>query len=36
VALSLLRDTATLLHEQFPGFSLTRFDGTPVNICPEC
>jgi hypothetical protein len=36
VALSILRDTATLYHEQFPGFSLTRYDGTPVSICPYC
>lgn len=36
IALSILRDAATIYHEQFPGFSLTRFDGTPVTICPEC
>ena len=36
VALSVLRDTATIYHEQFPGFSLTRYDGTPVTICPSC
>jgi len=36
IALSILRDTATLYHEQFPGFTLTRFDGTPVTICPYC
>jgi len=36
IALSILRDAATLYHEEFPGFSLTRFDGTPVTICPEC
>ncbi len=36
VALSILRDTATLYHEEFPGFTLTRFDGTPVTICPSC
>jgi len=36
VALSILRDTATLYHEQFPGFSLTRYDGTSVTICPYC
>ena len=36
VALSILRDVATLYHEEFPGFTLTRFDGTPITICPEC
>jgi hypothetical protein len=36
IALSILRDTATLYHEQFPGFTLTRFDGTQVTICPDC
>lgn len=36
IALSILRDTATLYHEQFPGFTLTRFDGTQVMICPYC
>jgi hypothetical protein len=36
VALSMLRDIATLYHEEFPGFTLTRFDGTPLTICPEC
>jgi hypothetical protein len=36
IAISILRDTATLYNEQFPGFTLTRFDGTPVTICPEC
>jgi hypothetical protein len=36
IALSILRDVATIYNEQFPGFSLTRFDGTPVTICPDC
>jgi hypothetical protein len=36
VALSILRDTAPLYHEQFPGFTLTRFDGTQVTICANC
>ena len=36
VALSILRDVATLYHEEFTGFTLTRFDGTPITICPEC
>jgi hypothetical protein len=36
VALSILRDVATMYHEEFPGFTLTRFDGRPVTICPEC
>ena len=36
IALSILRDTATIYHEEFPGFTLTRFDGTPVTICPNC
>ena len=36
IALSILRDAATIYHEEFPGFTLTRFDGTPVTICPNC
>lgn len=36
IALSILRDLAGTYNEQFPGFSLTLFDGTPVTICPEC
>ena len=36
VALSILRDIATLYHEEFPGFTLTRFDGRTVTICSEC
>ena len=36
VALSILRDTRTLYHEQFFGFTLTRFDGTLVTICTYC
>lgn len=36
IALSILRDTATIYHEEFPGFTLTRFDGTPVTICANC
>lgn len=36
IALSILRDLATCYNEQFPGFTLTRFDGTTVTICPEC
>jgi hypothetical protein len=36
VALSILRDMATIFHEEFPGFTLTRFDGTPITICPQC
>jgi len=36
IALSILRDLATTYNEQFPGFTLTRFDGTTVRICPEC
>jgi hypothetical protein len=36
VALSILRDVATIYHEDSSGFTLTRFDGTPVTICPEC
>jgi hypothetical protein len=36
IALSMLRDVATLYNEPFAGFSLTRFDGTPITICPEC
>ena len=36
IAISILRDTATLYDEVFPGFSFTKYDGTPVTICPEC
>jgi hypothetical protein len=36
IALSILRDVATLYNEHFAGFTLTRFDGTPVTICPNC
>jgi hypothetical protein len=36
IALSILRDMATVYNEQFPGFTLTRFDGTSVTICPNC
>jgi hypothetical protein len=36
VALSMLRDLATTYHEEFPGFTLTLFDGTAVTICPQC
>jgi hypothetical protein len=36
IAISILRDTATLYNEVFPGFSFTMYDGTPVTICPEC
>ena len=36
IALSILRDVATTYNEQFPGFTLTRFDGTSVTICPDC
>jgi hypothetical protein len=36
LALSVLRDIATTYNEQFPGFTLTRFDGTSITICPEC
>jgi hypothetical protein len=36
IALSILRDTATIYQEQFPGFTFTRFDGTPITICPSC
>jgi hypothetical protein len=35
-AISMLRDVATIVHEEFSGFTLTRFDGTTVTICPEC
>ena len=35
-AISMLRDVATLVHEEFSGFTLTKFDGTTVTICPEC
>ena len=36
IALSILRDVATTYNENFSGFTLTRFDGTSVTICPEC
>jgi hypothetical protein len=34
IAISILRDTATLYNEVFPGFSFTKYDGTPVMISP--
>ena len=34
IAISILRDTATLYNEVFAGFSLTKYDGTPVTITP--
>jgi len=36
IAISILRDTATLFNEVFSGFSFTKYDGTPVTICPNC
>jgi PAP2 superfamily len=36
IALSILRDLATTYHEEFPGFTLTRFDGSTIAICPGC
>jgi hypothetical protein len=36
IALSILRDMATVYNEQFTGFTFTRFDGTSVTICPDC
>jgi hypothetical protein len=36
IALSILRDIATIFNEPFAGFSLTSFDGTSVTICPDC
>jgi membrane-associated phospholipid phosphatase len=36
IALSILRDVATIYHENFSGFTLTRFDGRTVTICPDC
>jgi hypothetical protein len=36
IAISILRDTAMLYNEVFPGFSFTKYDGTPVTICAEC
>jgi hypothetical protein len=35
IAISILRDTATLYNEVFPGFSFTKYDGTPVTIPPQ-
>ncbi|MBV9036086.1 MAG: vanadium-dependent haloperoxidase [Acidobacteriaceae bacterium] len=32
IAISILRDTATLYNEVFPGFSFTKYDGTQVTI----
>jgi hypothetical protein len=36
IAISILRDTVTLFNEVFPGFSFTKYDGTPVTLCPSC
>ena len=35
IAISILRDTVTLYNEVFPGFSFTKYDGTPVTITPS-
>jgi hypothetical protein len=35
IAISILRDTATLYNEVFQGFSFTKYDGTPVTITPS-
>jgi len=32
IAISILRDTATLYNEAFPGFGFTKYDGTPITI----
>jgi len=34
IAISILRDTATLYNKVFPGFCFTKYDGTPVTISP--
>jgi hypothetical protein len=36
IAISILRDTAMLYNEVFPGFSFTKYAGTPVTICATC
>jgi hypothetical protein len=36
IAISILRDTATLYNETFSGYSFTKYDGTQVTICPNC
>jgi len=35
IAISILRDTATLYNEVFQGFGFTKYDGTPVAITPS-
>jgi len=35
IAISILRDTTTLFNEVFPGFTFTKYDGTPVTISPS-
>jgi|SRR5579872_3265098 len=35
IAISILQDTATLYNEVFPGFSFTKYDGTPITISPN-
>jgi hypothetical protein len=35
IAISILRDTANLYNEVFPGFSFTKYDGTPITISPN-
>jgi hypothetical protein len=35
IAISILRDTATLYNEAFQGFSFTKYDGTPITISPN-
>ena len=35
VAISILQDLARTYNESYPGFSLTRFDGSAIRITPE-
>ena len=34
VAIQYLKDVAATYNEDFPGFTLTKFDGTPITITP--
>jgi len=36
VAISILHDLAMCSTEDFPGFTLNRFDGPPLTVCANC
>ena len=36
VAVAMLHDLSLTYHEDFSGFTFTRFDGSTRTICPNC